>query len=475
MQINDFIIFHPSTQYEYKVYPLNLRNKLVNSLSNLGVPIIITGGNSYIDREIKNHLPKLPNVYDFIGETSIEEFIALSEMSSCYIGMDTLNMHIAASQDKKIFAIFGPTNLKMWSPWSNKLKSAAAINQPIQTYGNVTIFQADMPCVACGKAGCNDNHKKSNCLYEIDPNKISNKVSDWISGQSYQRKNLIELETSSTERKILLYIIYGEDQGYYDGAIFSFLTFKYWENDSNKAEVVILTEKPDKFEDYPVNVLQITQEQMDSWSLGGRYHFRIKNRGMAFVIDQLNLNEIDKILFLDADTYFNKSPFKLFELINQNQALFYLNEGLIYNKKRFAVYVDNLENKKIKIDNEIYQLSKSSSMWGSLMVGLMVNMRSTLDWSDKLLVELVDVVPAHTIEPFALSESLLRRYKINEGKNYVSLYSTSRKKEYAKIVLSNFFKKNQSLTFEEKINLAQKVKLRRPFFIVLKQRFQKLF
>ena len=49
-------------------------------------------------------------------------YFALSELSLAYIGMDTLNMHIAAAQNKRIFAIFGPTNLTMWSPWSNELK-----------------------------------------------------------------------------------------------------------------------------------------------------------------------------------------------------------------------------------------------------------------------------------------------------------------------------------------------------------------
>ena len=62
-----------------------------------------------------------------------------------------------------------------------------------------------------------------------------------------------------------------------------------------------------------------------------------------------------------------------------------------------------------------------------------------------------------------------------EGKNYVSLYSTSRKKEYAKNVLSKFFKNIKNLNIDEKIHLAQKVKIKRSIFIILKQRFLKIF
>mgnify|MGYP000108929095 CR=1 FL=1 len=185
IKVNDFLIFHASTQYEYKIYPENLRNTLLSSLSELGVSILITGGNNYLDLEIKKQLPSLPNVVDFIGETSLEEFIALSKLSLGYIGMDTLNMHIAASQNKRIFSIFGPTNLRMWSPWSNQLKLSATQDKPIQTYGNITIFQADMPCVACGRAGCNDNHGNSDCLDNISPNNIFNAIKDWHLSSKY--------------------------------------------------------------------------------------------------------------------------------------------------------------------------------------------------------------------------------------------------------------------------------------------------
>ena len=149
-------------------------------LDQLNVPIIVTGGFNAIDKKIKESLPKLDNIIDFIGETTIEEYIALSELSQGYIGMDTLNMHIAAAQNKRIFAIFGPTNLNMWSPWSNKLELSAKENKPLQTYGNVTVFQAEMPCVACGNKGCNNNGVISECLNNISPIVIFKEIEEWL-------------------------------------------------------------------------------------------------------------------------------------------------------------------------------------------------------------------------------------------------------------------------------------------------------
>jgi heptosyltransferase-3 len=177
--VKDFIIFHPSAQYSYKIYPRHLRDKLLASLDTLDVPIIITGSNSQLDAEVKSTIPCLKNIFNWIGLTTLEEYFALSELSLAYIGMDTLNMHIAAGQNKRIFAIFGPTNLKMWSPWSNQSQKCAGLDKPVQNYDDIIIFQADMPCVACGKAGCDDKHGKSECLDHISPEDIFNEVKDW--------------------------------------------------------------------------------------------------------------------------------------------------------------------------------------------------------------------------------------------------------------------------------------------------------
>ncbi|NTW83851.1 MAG: lipopolysaccharide heptosyltransferase [Chlorobiaceae bacterium] len=178
--IGEYIIFHPCAQYDYKVYPEELRNKLLEELARLGPSIVVTGSKSSLDQRIKSSLPSIRNVHDFIGETSIAELFALSNRSLAYIGADTLNMHIAASQNKRIFAIFGPTILSMWSPWSNELHSGAKVNKPVQTYGNITLFQADMPCAGCGKTGCDDHHGPSECLYRIDPFAIKQEVELWL-------------------------------------------------------------------------------------------------------------------------------------------------------------------------------------------------------------------------------------------------------------------------------------------------------
>ncbi|WP_457592284.1 glycosyltransferase family 9 protein [Hydrogenimonas sp.] len=175
-----FLIFHPSAQYDYKIYPRHLRDTLLQKLDTLQIPIVVTGGKSAVDERIAGELPDLANLHNLIGKTSLAGYIALCNRASAYIGMDTLNMHIAAALDKPIFAIFGPTLPQVWSPWCNALQRGTDKNAPIQHYGNVTLFQADMECVACGKAGCDDRHGRSDCLYAIDPDTIFREVQRWL-------------------------------------------------------------------------------------------------------------------------------------------------------------------------------------------------------------------------------------------------------------------------------------------------------
>ncbi len=175
-----FLIFHPSAQYDYKIYPEHLRAELLRLLDTLDIPIAVTGGKSEIDRRISKSLPKLSNLVDLIGKTSLDGYIALCDAAKGYIGMDTLNMHIAAALDKQIFAIFGPTLPQVWSPWCNTLQRGTDKSAPLQRYGNITLFQADMECVACGRAGCDDRHGRSDCLYAIAPERIFSEVKRWL-------------------------------------------------------------------------------------------------------------------------------------------------------------------------------------------------------------------------------------------------------------------------------------------------------
>ena len=72
---------------------------------------------------------------------------------------------------------------------------------------------------------------------------------------------------------------------------------------------------------------------------------------------------------------------------------------------------------------------------------------------------------------------LKKKYQVHgvgRGKNFVNLYSTSRKKEHAKNILANFFQENKTLHIDDQVHLAQNVKIKRSFFKILNQRIHRI-
>jgi heptosyltransferase-3 len=191
LDIDRFIIFHPAGKFLCRLYPEKPRNVLLHLLDSLGIPIIVTGGKSEIDRRLAAEMPALKNVHSLIGKISLEECAALTDMSLAFVGVDTFNCHLAAAFNKQIFVIFGPNIPEIWSPWSNALQRAGRRAAPVQTYGNITLFQSSLECVPCGhSARCGDRDRLSPCMADIDPQIVFNEVRSWLSkSQSESREN----------------------------------------------------------------------------------------------------------------------------------------------------------------------------------------------------------------------------------------------------------------------------------------------
>ena len=268
------------------------------------------------------------------------------------------------------------------------------------------------------------------------------------------------------------YIVYGDNDGYFIGARFSILTLLA--HDTSAVKVLILTDRPAYFSDLPATVIELSATQKQQWSLDGRYHFRIKNRGLAFVIETLNLDDSDKIIAVDTDGYFKSSISELFERINPTNSTIFRNEGAIREKKRFKVYKDALDGKTFTTPaNNIYRLSPNAEMWGTLLWGFQISNKTILDTADDIMLCLLDVVDAHTIEPFALTEAIKSDHDLFESKQYVENYSTSGKKRFALTVLQRFFDDLSGSPIEKQIEASKTVKLSRNFIQLIKSRYER--
>ncbi|WP_047049104.1 hypothetical protein [Vibrio mexicanus] len=263
-------------------------------------------------------------------------------------------------------------------------------------------------------------------------------------------------------------IVYGDDLTYYQGAKFSLLSFLANCPENGQPNVYVLTEKPDFFSDLPFTVFPISREQKADWTCDGKYHFRIKNRGLKYIIGVIP-ESVDKFLFFDADTHFKPTSAALFEMISAEKAVLFYPETNIYNVNESSEY-GKLKGKEITLsDGGLYSLTPSSTMWNSGVIGVSRSMMSNIDYADNLILGMMELdCQAHTIEQFALSEALVRDFQLSPAREYVNDYSTSGQKNWARIVLQRFFEENGDKPFEEQVELAKTLSFRRPLSEVIK-------
>ncbi|MEZ8611590.1 hypothetical protein AB4559_00115 [Vibrio sp. 10N.222.51.C8] len=290
---------------------------------------------------------------------------------------------------------------------------------------------------------------------------------------------------SELARKHLTFVIYGNDRTYYQGARFCILSFlaNWVEENGTRPEISVLAEEPEHFANMPIKVFPISPDQKAEWSLDNTYHFRIKNRGLKYLCDNLELSPEDKLLFLDTDTYFNVPTNVYFDSISDKNALLFCSEVNINTLPSTNEYA-HIRDRDIELmDGSVYRTNPDSVMWASAVIGITGKHTSAFDYADVLIQALrQEGCEAHTLEQFALSEALSTQVNIEPAKAWLNHYSTSGRKDWARTVLEQFFEEHGDKPFEEQIRLATEVSFKRPLAEVIrghiykkKKKLRKLF
>ena len=113
-------------------------------------------------------------------------------------------------------------------------------------------------------------------------------------------------------------------------------------------------------------------------------------------------------------------------------------------------------------------------MWGSAIIGIPILARHSIEDADCLILRLVEglcIANAHTIEQFSLAEILRKKFKIIEGKKYISIFSTSGRKIYAESIINNFLQKNKELPIKLLSEKSLTINIERPILRIIKDKF----
>lgn len=173
------VVVHVPSMWPYKQWSPDYYAQVVRALLDRGHQVVLTGGPGARDRECIAPLLALagpPSLIDASARLDFNQLVTLLQQAALYLGPDTSVSHLAAATGTPTLAIFGPTNPLRWAPWPGRPGE-----QPVrfhrralqQSTGNVTLLQSDLPCVPCGRAGCEDHRQsRSDCLIAITPKRV---------------------------------------------------------------------------------------------------------------------------------------------------------------------------------------------------------------------------------------------------------------------------------------------------------------
>ena len=180
-----YVVMHSPSMWPYKQWPLEHFRELAARLVAAGRQVVLTGSGSEHDRACVAAVSPVEadeSVLD-AGVLSFGQLGALIRGAALYIGPDTSVSHLAAACDVPVLAIFGPTNPRRWAPWPGAAQERFDRQALSQTRGHITIVQAELPCVPCGKAGCEDHRQsRSDCLRAITPQRVAEQALELLGG-----------------------------------------------------------------------------------------------------------------------------------------------------------------------------------------------------------------------------------------------------------------------------------------------------
>jgi heptosyltransferase-3 len=116
----DYLLFHPATRWRRKEWPIEYWETLGKRIiQEEQKSIVVSSGPASDEIEFSKELTKRlgEKASCTEGATSWRQLAGLIRNASCFIGVDTAAMHLAAACQCPTVALFGPSIVNLWKPW----------------------------------------------------------------------------------------------------------------------------------------------------------------------------------------------------------------------------------------------------------------------------------------------------------------------------------------------------------------------
>jgi heptosyltransferase-3 len=167
---NKIILIHAPARWSFKQIPMATWVDVINQIiQTKKINVILNGSkNDFIyNKTIEKKCRFKPAI---LRADSIIESAAIMQQVDLVVSIDSMAIHLASALNKKIIAIFGPTDESNWGPWQTK-HEIISLNAS---------YSAGYACRPCGQDGCNGS-KISDCLVNLPAEMILQKINKMLS------------------------------------------------------------------------------------------------------------------------------------------------------------------------------------------------------------------------------------------------------------------------------------------------------
>ena len=119
----DYILVHPTSRWFFKCWEDDRLAEVISALAADGHKIVLTAAPAAHEMALIENLLALaphPNVVSLAGQLTLPALAAAIAGARLFIGVDSAPMHMAAALDVPVVALFGPSKIDIWRPWSDK-------------------------------------------------------------------------------------------------------------------------------------------------------------------------------------------------------------------------------------------------------------------------------------------------------------------------------------------------------------------
>lgn len=119
--LTDFVLIQPTARWAFKTWSAAGFSRVIDYLTANGETVVLTGGRSADEAamiaDIMTRCALPQRVVNLAGRLDLPELAVLIDRAKLFIGVDSVPMHMAAALQTPSVVLFGPSNLRQWSPW----------------------------------------------------------------------------------------------------------------------------------------------------------------------------------------------------------------------------------------------------------------------------------------------------------------------------------------------------------------------